>query len=123
MDKSCINSPIFLLSDYLIKTIANHASNEFLYVELLIERFSLVALRYQPTLNPISRIYAVYESTISTIHHYYGHNSSYLTLYWTNRLLTTKQTKNKTTLISIRPISSQNFRFSNISSDIWTDTE
>ena len=58
-----------------MKTIANHASNEFLYVELLIERFSLVALRYQPTLNPISRIYAVYELTMCTTHHYYGHNS------------------------------------------------
>ena len=57
--------------------------------------FSLVALIYQPNLNPSSRRYIVYELTIITTYHSSGHNSSYLTLYYLYWLLPTKQTKNK----------------------------
>ena len=67
----------------------------YVHVELEITRLSLVTISYQPPLNTSSRIYVVYGFRISTTYHYYGHNSSYLTLNRLDRLLPTKQTKNK----------------------------
>ena len=63
------------------------------FVELEIARFALVALRYQPHLNPRSRSYSVYGLTISTNYHYSIHNSRYSTLNCLDRLHNTKQTK------------------------------
>ena len=65
------------------------------FVELPITWFSLVALSYQLSLNISSRIYIVYELIMSTTHHYYGHNRSYLTHNSLDWIIPTKQTKNK----------------------------
>ena len=53
-------------------------------VELAIVQFSLVAFSYQPSFNPNSRRYVVYELNIR-------HNLSYFYNYLLDRLLTTKR--------------------------------
>ena len=58
-------------------------------------KLSLVTLSCQPPLNPISRSYVVYGLTISTTHHYSGHNRSNLTV---NRLDMILPSKQKTTI-------------------------
>ena len=55
----------------------------------------MVPLSYQLTLNLSRRIFVVYKLTISTTYHYCSHNNSCLTLYCLDRILPTKQTKNK----------------------------
>ena len=67
----------------------------FVCVELAIARFSLVALSYQLPLIEIRINNSVYGLTISTTCHYSVHNLSYLTLNHLDRILLTKQTRNK----------------------------
>ena len=64
-------------------------------VEPEITRFSLVALSYQPPLNPSIRSYVIYLLTFSITYHYYVHNSSNLTINRLDWILPTKQTKNR----------------------------
>ena len=94
-----------------------HPEFMVLYVELPIKRFSFVSLSYhQPLLNPSRRSYVLYELNISTNYHYPGHNRSYLTV------LPWSVNKKQVILISTRPVLSQNFWSSKISTDILIET-
>ena len=75
---------------YVVKVIPGEFEMD---VELETAWFSLVALSYQPPLNTRRRSYVVYVLTISTTYEYYGHNCSYLTTNYIDRLLPTKQKK------------------------------
>ena len=87
----------------------------FFCVELDIKRFSLVALIYKPSFNPIIRSYIVYELTIH-------HNQSYFNNYWLDRILPTKKLKNKRPWFISGPYR-PTFQYSKIISlDILTDT-